>query len=96
MTDIAAALGLSRTTAYERLRTARAQLQAALDREQRRKRALGVMVLPLTIDQLLASDTTTTHFSEETMRRIWKTLDRVMSADLAAGRLRDDGTDVER
>ena len=94
--DIAASLGLSRSTAYERLKSARARLQAALDREQKRKRALGLMVLPLTIDQLIASDTTTAHFSTETMRRIWKTLDRVMAADLAAGKLRDDGTEVER
>ena len=96
MADIAAALGLSLPGAYTRVRNARARLQANLDREQKQKRALGVMVLPLTIDQLLASDTTTAHFSPETMRQIWKTLDRVMAADMAAGKLRDDGTEVER
>ncbi|MEP7119551.1 MAG: sigma-70 family RNA polymerase sigma factor [Byssovorax sp.] len=96
MVNIATALGLSLSGAYARLQTARARLQAALDREQRRKLSLGVAVLPLSIDQLLASDTTTAHFSAETMRRIWTTLDRLMSADLAAGNLRDDGTDAER
>jgi RNA polymerase sigma factor (sigma-70 family) len=96
MRDIAAALGLSLPGAYARVKTARARLQAALDREQNRKRALGVLVLPLTIDQLLASDTTTAHFSAETMQRIWKTLDRVMAADVAAGKLWDDGTEVLR
>ena len=96
MVNIATALGLSLSGAYARLKTARVRLQAALDREQRRKVALGVMVLPFSIDQLLAADTTTAHFSTETMRRIWTTLDRIMSADLAAGKLRDDGTDAER
>ena len=96
MVDIATAFGLSRSAAYARLQTARARLQAALDREQRRKVVLGVAVFPLSIEHLLASDTTTAHFSTETMRRVWKTLDRVMSADVAAGKLRDDGTEVER
>jgi RNA polymerase sigma factor (sigma-70 family) len=94
--DIAAAYGLSLPGAYARLDAARSRLQAALDREQRRKLALGVAVFPLSIDQLLASDTTTSPFSTETMRRVWKTLDRVMSADIAAGKLGDDGTEVER
>ncbi len=96
MVDIATAFGLSLPGAYARLKTARARLQTALDREQRRKLALGVAVLPLSIDQLLASDTTSSYFSTETMRRVWKTLDRVMSADIAAGKLKDDGTEVER
>ena len=96
MVDIAAALGLTLSGAYARVETARARLQAALDREQNRRRALGVMVLPVTIEQLLASDTTTVHFSTETMRRAWKTLDRAMAADMASGKLRDDGTEVER
>ncbi len=96
MQDIAASFGLSRSAAYDRVKTARERLQAALNREQERKRALGVMVLPLTIDQLLAADTRTAHFSPEAMRRLWKTLDRVMAADVAAGKLRDDGTEVPR
>ncbi|MEO8033020.1 MAG: sigma-70 family RNA polymerase sigma factor, partial [Acidobacteriota bacterium] len=45
MVDIAAAFDLSLPAAYARLKTARARLQAALDREQRRKLALGVLVL---------------------------------------------------
>jgi RNA polymerase sigma-70 factor, ECF subfamily len=96
MVDIAAAFGLSVPGAYARLKTARARLQAALDREQRRKLALGVLVLPFSIDQLLAADTTTAHVSTEAMRRIWTTLDRVMAADVATGKLGDDGTEVER
>ena len=96
MPDIAAALGLSLSAAYARLNAARTRLQAALDREQRRKLSLGVAVIPLSIDQLLASDTAIVHFSTETMRRVWKTLDRVMAADVAAGRLGDDGTEVPR
>ena len=96
MRDIATAFGLSLPGAYARLKTARARLQAALDREQHRKLALGLLVLPFSIDQLIASDTTTAHVSAEAMRRIWTTLDRAMSADLASGKLRDDGTDVAR
>jgi RNA polymerase sigma-70 factor (ECF subfamily) len=96
MKDIATAFGLSLPGAYARLKTARARLQAALDREQGRKLALGLLVLPFSIDQLIASDTTTGHVSAEAMRRIWTTLDRAMSADLAAGKLGDDGTEVER
>jgi RNA polymerase sigma factor (sigma-70 family) len=96
MRDIATAFGLSLPGAYARLKTARARLQAALDREQRRKLALGLLVLPFSIDQLIASDTTTGHVSAEAMRRIWTTLDRAMAADLAAGKLGDDGTEVER
>jgi RNA polymerase sigma factor (sigma-70 family) len=96
VSDIATAYSLSIPGAYARLTAARARMQAALDREQRRKVALGVAVLPISIEQLLASDTTTSHFSPETMRQVWKTLDRVMSADIAAGKLRDDGTVVER
>ncbi len=94
--DIAAAYGLSLPGAYARIHAARARLQTAQDNEQSRKLALGVGVFPLSIDQLLASDTTTSHFSTETMQRVWKTLDRVMSADIAAGKLGDDGTEVER
>ena len=94
--DIASVYGLTITATQARISAARAKLQTALDREQKRKRALGVMVLPLTIDQLLASDKTTSHFSTETMQRIWKTLDRVMAADIAEGKLGDDGTEVER
>lgn len=96
MTDIAAAFGLSRSAAYTRLQTARARLQAALDREQTRKRALGLMVLPLSIDQLLAWDKSTAQVSVETMRRIWKVLDQAMAADMAAGKLRNEGTEVVR
>jgi RNA polymerase sigma factor (sigma-70 family) len=96
MTDIAAALGLSRSATYDRLKTVRARLQAALDREQRGKLALGVLVLPASIDQLIASHATTAHVSADAMRRVWKSLDRAMSADLSAGKLRDDGTEVAR
>lgn len=96
MADIATALGLSRSAAYDRLKAVRARLQAALDREQHRKLSLGVMVLPLSVDQLIASRATTAHFSAEAMRRIWKSLDRAMSADLSAGKLGDDGTEVAR
>lgn len=74
----------------------RARLQAALDREQRGKLALGVLVLPVSIDQLIASHATTAHFSADAMRRVWKSLDRAMSADVSAGKLRDDGTEVAR
>ena len=94
--DIAVAFGLSVPGAYARINAARARLQSALDCEQRQKLALGVAVFPLSIDQLLASDTTTAHFSTETMRRLWETLDRAMAADMASGKLRDDGTEVER
>ncbi|MEP7124053.1 MAG: sigma-70 family RNA polymerase sigma factor [Byssovorax sp.] len=96
MEDIAAALGLSRSAAYDRLKAVRARLQAALDRDQHRKLALGVMVLPISVDQVIASRATTAQFSAESMRRIWKTLDRAMSADWSAGKLRDDGTEVAR
>ena len=94
--DIASVYGLTINATQARISAARAKVQTALDREQRRKAALGVAVFPLSIDQLLASDTTPSHFSTETMRRIWKTLDRVMSADIAAGKLGDDGTEGER
>jgi RNA polymerase sigma factor (sigma-70 family) len=96
MPAIAVALGVSLATAYRYHDAARAELQTALDREQDRKRALGVAVLPLTIDQLVASDSTTGHVTADAMGRIWRTLDRAMAADVKAGKLRDEGTEVPR
>lgn len=96
MADIARALGVAESTAYVYCRDARAQVQEALDREQRAKRALGVAVLPLSMDQLLATEGPPPEVPAETMQRVWRTLDRVMDADLATGKLTDDGTDAPR
>jgi RNA polymerase sigma factor (sigma-70 family) len=93
---IADAFGVSVATARRYYDSAREELQEALDREQGKKRALGVAVLPPSIDQLIASDSTTGHVTGDTMGRIWKTLDRAMDADVRAGKLRDDGPEVER
>jgi hypothetical protein len=72
-------------------------MQKALDREQtNRKLALGLPVLPVTLDQLIRADGKPADVPAETMRRLWEKLDRVMDADRAAGKLRDDGTDVPR
>ncbi len=96
VSDSRRAFGVSVATARRYYASARAELQEALDREQNQKRALGLVLLPLSIDQLIASDSTSGHVTAETMGRIWKTLDRAMAADVKAGKLRDDGTDVER
>jgi RNA polymerase sigma factor (sigma-70 family) len=93
---IAEAFGVSVATARRYHDSARAELQEALDRERDQERALGVAVLPLSIDQLIASDSTTGHVTSATMGRIWKSLDRAMDADVKAGKLRDDGPEVER
>jgi RNA polymerase sigma-70 factor (ECF subfamily) len=96
MPAIAAAHGIAESTARVYYKEARAQLEAALAQETRRKRALGVAVLPLSLDQLIASDGRPAHVDSDTMARIWKALDRRMAVDKAAGRLGDDGTAVER
>jgi RNA polymerase sigma factor (sigma-70 family) len=91
MKDIAVAHGVSLRTAYAYYQEARERLQEALEREQGRKRALGVGVLPITPDQLLVSGREGSDVSETAMRRVWKALDRAMAADRAAGKLGDDG-----
>jgi RNA polymerase sigma factor (sigma-70 family) len=96
MPEIASAQGVSVSTAYAYYQDAREQLQTALDREQNRKRALGLAVLPIGLDQLLGSEPAPAAVGADTMERIWKKLDRAMAADKAAGRLGDDGTAVER
>src|SRR5262249_6796696 len=96
MPAIAVALGVSVATAYRRHDAARAKLKAALDREQARTRALGVAALPLTIDQLLASDRTVSDLPVETMDRVWRAVEPVVAADVEAGKQGDDGDDVRR
>jgi hypothetical protein len=96
MPAIAVALGVSLATAYRRHDAARAKLRAALDREQAKTKALGVAVLPLTIDQLLASDRTASALPTETMDRVWRALEPVMLADEKAGGQGDDRADVRR
>src|SRR5262249_12386395 len=59
----------------------RERLQKALDRDQARMRAASIAVLPITLDQLLASERDPAGLSQEAMRRIWKTLHRRMAAD---------------
>jgi RNA polymerase sigma-70 factor (ECF subfamily) len=93
---IATSFGVSESTAYVYIKVARERLQAALDREQGAKRALGVAVLPFTIDQLIGPSPAGAAIPTKTMRRVWKQLDRLMADDVAAGRLQDDGTEVER
>ena len=95
MPSIAVAIGVSLATAYRRHDAARAKLQAALDREQAKTKALGVAVLPLTVDQLLASDRTASELPAETMERLWKALAPVMATDVEAGSRADDGVDVQ-
>jgi RNA polymerase sigma factor (sigma-70 family) len=96
MAQIAIAHGIALSTAYTYYQEARAQLQAALEREQDRKRALGALVLPIGLDQLLAAHSDAHDVGADTMARIWRTLDRRMAADMAAGTLGDDGTAIER
>ncbi len=56
MADIARELGIALATAYKRLETARAKLQAALARTQRAPRKAGAAVVPLTLDGLFAAE----------------------------------------
>jgi len=96
MQAIATAHGVSIRTAYLRCQRARAALQRMLDDGQCQKHALGVAVLPISLDHLLASADEGPGISEATARRCWEALDRVMGPDLAAGRLGKDGTEVQR
>lgn len=97
MTAIAAAHGIAPATAYEHYHKARALMQKALDREQTtRKLALGLPVLPITLDQLIRAEGKPAAVPAETMRRLWEKLDRVRDADKVTGKLRDDGPDVPR
>jgi RNA polymerase sigma factor (sigma-70 family) len=96
MEAIAAAHEVSVPRAYALYRDGKERLRRALEREQEGKRALGVAVAPITLDQLLASEDEPVDVPEDAMWRIWKSLDRVMAADKAAGRLGDDGTEVQR
>lgn len=94
--DIAAALGVAESTAYVYYKDAREQVQKALEREQSRKRAMGLAVLPVSLDQLLTSDGPPPDVPAETMRRVWNGLDRAMAQDIDSGKLPDDGTDAPR
>jgi RNA polymerase sigma factor (sigma-70 family) len=92
MEEIAAAHGISLSTAYAYHAEARQLLQRALDREQGKKRQRGALVLPITLAQLIASDGGPPHAPTATMRKIWKHLGRLMAEDKARGLLGDDGT----
>lgn len=96
MSAIAAAHNLPLSTAYSYYNRGKKHLRRALEQDRARKRALGLAVLPITVDQLLASEGEPPGIPEDTMRRIWADLDRRMAADMAAGLLGDDGTTVER
>lgn len=96
MAAIAEAHDVSERTVHRLHQQARADLQRAVAEDRRAKRAHGVAVLPISLDQLLASERETGEVSEATARRMWDALDRVMMPDRAAGRLGDDGTKVER
>jgi len=88
---IATAHGISKSTAYERYKEARQRVQDAFDRELGAQRAHGVAVLPITFDQLIASDRGIPNAPSATMRRVMKQLDRWMAEDHANGALGDDG-----
>jgi RNA polymerase sigma factor (sigma-70 family) len=90
METIAAAHGISLSTAYAHYKRARADLQAALDREQAKTRALGVALLPIALDQLIASDGGLGNAPAATLRSMWKTLERLMDEDRATGALGDE------
>lgn len=90
---IATAFGVSIATARRHYDDARRKLQAALDHEQNRDRALGALVVPVTIDQLLASDATTGDVTAEAMGRIWEMVERAIKEEVAGnvGADRADG-----
>lgn len=96
MEVIAKAHGVALSTAYLYYKAARERLQEALDGEQGKKRALGVAVFPIALDQLIASDNCSADVGADTMTRIWKNLDRAMADAVSAGELLDDGAEVPR
>lgn len=94
--EVAEALGISRSTAYEHLHEAEAHVRRALADEQKRKRALGLAVSPLSLAQLLASEGPPSGVPAETMAGVWKHLERAINSAIEAGRLRDDETTEPR
>ena len=84
---------VSLSTARARYARARGQLQKALDREQQDRRARGLAVFPITLEQLMASMEPPPPSSAEVMQKIWDRLDPLMAEDIANGTLGDDGTD---
>lgn len=67
------------STAYARHRRGRQQLEDAYARHQRKHRARGLLVLPLTLDQLLAADRTIPALPAELVNRAWTNVQRALA-----------------
>jgi RNA polymerase sigma factor (sigma-70 family) len=91
METIAEAHGISAKTALSYYRHARDLLQKALDRRMNAKRSAGLAVLPISLDQLIASEPKLSDMPAEAMDKVWKALDRLMAED--AGGEPGDGAD---
>jgi RNA polymerase sigma factor (sigma-70 family) len=80
--ELAAAHGISPSTAFERVKDARARLKAEVERLQDKQRKAGLAVLPLTLAALLRSEEQDDEVPESTQRRIDRTLERLESGDI--------------
>ena len=67
---------ISLSTAHERYTQGMAQLRAAYQRHQRTQRARGLVVLPFTLEQLLAADRTIPDAPPELVERLWSRMER--------------------
>lgn len=67
------------STAYARHKRGRQQLQDAYARHQREQKARGLLVLPFTLDQLLAADRTIPALPAELVNRTWSNVQRALA-----------------
>ncbi len=67
------------STVYARHRRGRQQLQDAYARHQRQHKARGLLVIPFTLDQLLAADRTIPGLPAELVDRSWNKVQRALA-----------------
>ena len=72
MRDIAEQQGIPLSTAYDRYERGRAALARAYKKWQSRQRALGLIVIPATLEQLLEADRTIPALPADEMEAAWR------------------------
>jgi RNA polymerase sigma-70 factor (ECF subfamily) len=83
MDEIAASMEIPVNTARSRLRTARIEVQAALDRrraQENRQRKSGALLFPLGLSELISAGKHLPELSPEDHQRLWTTVQEALSA----------------